>query len=106
MATQIGTVSILIGTATATSADGTVRTLHIGDIIYADDLISTGPSAALEITFADGSLMDLGRSSQLVLDDAVYDPNVVAEADVGTDADAIQQAILAGVDHALPFLRQ
>ncbi|OUR73295.1 hypothetical protein A9Q78_04005, partial [Methylophaga sp. 41_12_T18] len=98
MATQIGTVSILIGTATATSADGTVRTLHIGDIIYADDLISTGPSAALEITFADGSLMDLGRSSQLVLDDAVYDPNVVAEADVGTDADAIQQAILAGVD--------
>ncbi|OUR64523.1 hypothetical protein A9Q79_04260 [Methylophaga sp. 42_25_T18] len=98
MATQIGTVSILIGTATATAADGTVRNLQLGDKIYADELISTGPGGAVEIEFADGTVMDLGRNSQLVLDDAVYDPNAVAEAEPAADADAIQQAILAGVD--------
>ena len=98
MATQIGTVSILIGTATATAADGTVRNLQLGDKIYADELISTGPGAAVEIEFADGTVMDLGRNSQLVLDNAVYDPNTVAEVEPTADADAIQQAILAGVD--------
>jgi len=100
MATEIGIVKALIGTATATAADGTVRNLQIGDQIFADELVSTGATGAIEIEFADGSVMDLGRDSQALLDNAVFNPDGVAEAAVTTDsdADAIQAAILAGAD--------
>ncbi|MDQ7073538.1 MAG: retention module-containing protein [Gammaproteobacteria bacterium] len=73
MATEIGIVNVLIGTATATSTDGTQRDLHVGDRVYADEVITTGAVSAIEIEFADGSLMDLGRNSQAFLDDTVFD---------------------------------
>ncbi len=74
MATEIGVVKALIGAVTATSTDGSVRTLQVGDVVYANDLISTGAEGAIEIEFADGSVMDLGRSSQALLDSEVFDP--------------------------------
>jgi len=100
MATQIGIVKALFGTATATAADGTIRNLKIGDQVFADEIILTGTDGAIEIEFADGSVMDLGRDSQALLDNAVFNPEAVVETAVTTDsdADAIQAAILAGVD--------
>ena len=92
MDSQIGIVNILIGTATATADDGTVRHLQHGDKIYSGELLSTGSEGAIEIEFADGSVMDLGRNSQMVLDDAVYQSDPIVEADV------IQQATLTDVD--------
>ena len=100
MAEQIGVVKTIIGTATATGADGTVRNLQVGDRVFADELISTGPGGAIEVELADGSVMDLGRNSQIVLDEAVYnvDSAEVNQADQAADVDAIQAAILAGAD--------
>mgnify|MGYP003385673035 CR=1 FL=1 len=100
MATQIGIVKALFGTATATAADGTIRNLKIGDQVFADELISTGADGAIELEFADGSVMDLGRDSQALLDNAVFNSEAVAEtaASTDSDADAIQAAILAGAD--------
>ncbi|WP_289302886.1 retention module-containing protein, partial [Methylophaga sp. UBA3996] len=102
MATEIGVVKALIGAVTATSTDGSVRTLQVGDVVYANDLISTGAEGAIEIEFADGSVMDLGRSSQALLDSEVFDPVNTDVADneesVSDDVDAIQQAILEGQD--------
>ena len=102
MATEIGVVKALIGAVTATSTDGSVRTLQVGDVVYANDLISTGAEGAIEIEFADGSVMDLGRSSQALLDSEVFDPVNIDVADneesVSDDVDAIQQAILEGQD--------
>ncbi len=100
MATQIGIIKALIGTVTATSADGVVRNLHVGDNVYADELVSTGTGGAVEIEFADGSVMDLGRDSQALLDNAVFNPDAIAEtaSTAESDVDAIQAAILAGVD--------
>jgi hypothetical protein len=72
MATQIGIVQALIGTATAT--DGSIRNLHVGDSVYADELVSTRSGGAVEIEFSDGSVMDLGRDSQALLDNAVFNP--------------------------------
>ena len=102
MATQIGIVKTLTGEVTATAADGSIRTLQVGDMVYANELISTGQAGAVEIEFADGSIMDLGRSSQAMLDSAVFDPSsAVADAseeDVPDDVAAIQQALLEGED--------
>jgi len=103
MATQIGVIKALIGEVTATAADGSTRTLQLGDMVYANELISTGTGGAVEIEFADGSVMDLGRSSQAMLDDAVFDPTATAVADapsddVPDDVAAIQQALLEGED--------
>ena len=103
MATQIGVIKALIGEVKATAADGSTRTLQLGDMVYANELITTGPGGAVEIEFADGSVMDLGRSTQALLDEAVFDPTATAVADapsedVPDDVAAIQQALLEGED--------
>uniref|UniRef100_UPI003F69B9D0 retention module-containing protein n=1 Tax=Methylophaga sp. TaxID=2024840 RepID=UPI003F69B9D0 len=103
MATQIGIIKAVNGNVTATAADGSIRTLQAGDRVYANELISTGSAGAVEVEFADGSVMDLGRNSQALLDNAVFNPNStdVAETEdqaVPDDVAAIQQAILEGED--------
>ena len=103
MATQIGVITAVVGTVTATAEDGSIRTLQAGDRVYANEVISTGSAGAIEIEFADGSVMDLGRDSQAMLDSAVFNPNATEFAesegdDVPDDVAAIQQAILEGED--------
>ncbi|MED5509645.1 MAG: retention module-containing protein, partial [Pseudomonadota bacterium] len=103
MATQIGGITAVVGRVTATAEDGSIRTLQAGDRVYANEVISTGPAGAIEIEFADGSVMDLGRDSQAMLDSAVFNPNATEFAesegdDVPDDVAAIQQAILEGED--------
>lgn len=103
MATQIGVITAVTGTVTATAADGSIRTLQAGDRVYANEVISTGSAGAIEIEFTDGSVMDLGRGSQAMLDTAIFNPNATALAEtegeeVPDDVAAIQQAILQGED--------
>jgi hypothetical protein len=99
MATMIGTVKALSGSITATDADGNLRNLQAGSNVHAEELITTGEASVVVIEFSDGSTMDLGRNSQIVLDAEVYDPSqpdnvIVAEA----EAADIQAAILADAD--------
>ena len=42
MATNIGIVKFINGTVTAKSADGQIRTLKEGDIVFAGDVVMTG----------------------------------------------------------------
>ncbi|MEX1200372.1 MAG: retention module-containing protein [Methylophaga sp.] len=103
MAIQIGIIKAIIGSATATSVDGSIRTLQAGDAVFQNDLITTGAASAVEIEFSDGSVMDLGRNSQAMLDLEVFDPTApVTETseltDVPDDVAALQEALLAGAD--------
>lgn len=85
MALQVGVINIIHGEVSAIRADGTSHTLQIGDSVYFQDCISTGPHAAIEISFADGSLMDLGRDSQVMLSSEFFYPkatNVEATDDL------------------------
>lgn len=75
MANEIGVITAIIGSAMATATDGSIRYPQVGDSVFADELISTGPDGAIEIEFADGDVMDLGRSSQAMLDEHFYDLN-------------------------------
>lgn len=100
MATEIGMIKTLIGTAVATAADGSQRTLQTGDRVYQDEIITTGAGGAVEVEFSDGSVMTLGRNSQAVLDTDAFDPQDVAQApaDAASDVEALQQALLDGTD--------
>lgn len=100
MATQVGVVTTLLGTANSTSEIGAQRSLQLGDDVFQNELISTGLESAIEIEFNDGSIMDMGRCMQTVLDAEVFN---VATAGVSSgsddsDVEAIQQALLEGVD--------
>lgn len=85
MALQVGVINIIHGEVSAIRADGTSHTLQAGDSVYFQDCISTGSHAAIEISFADGSLMDLGRDSQVMLSSEFFYPkatNVEATDDL------------------------
>jgi len=100
VAIEIGIIKTLIGTAVATATDGSQRTLQAGDRVYQDEVISTGAAGAVEIEFADGAAMTLGRSSQAILDIEVFNPQDVAQApaDADSDVESLQQALLDGAD--------
>ncbi|MBV1790124.1 retention module-containing protein, partial [Marinobacterium sp. D7] len=105
MSEVIGNVSFLNGVAVAVSADGTERVLMVGDVIYADEVIRTGPDARIEIAMDAGSPVVLtGGQSWLASADTytTADQFDISEAvtDGGSfsDVDAIQAAILAGQD--------
>ena len=102
MATEIGFVKAIVGEVTATSANGSMRTLKIGDRVYADEVIATGLDGVIQIEFTDGSTMDMGRSSQAMLNSDMFDPSLAGadpEAEVvPDDVAAIQQALLEGED--------
>jgi large repetitive protein len=100
VATEIGIIKTLIGTAVATAADGSQRNLQAGDRVYQDEIITTGAAGAVEVEFTDGSVMTLGRSSQIVLDTETFNPLDVAQApaDAASEVEALQQALLDGAD--------
>ncbi|MBL1320643.1 MAG: retention module-containing protein [Methylophaga sp.] len=98
MATEIGFVKALIGSATATAIDGSQRNLLVGDRINADEIITTGDASAIEIEFSDGSLIDLGRNSQAFLDTDVFDPQQSSTPDSDVDITALQDALVDGED--------
>jgi hypothetical protein len=58
--TETGVVSIL--------RHGADQSAHIGDHVFRSDTIATSANSAVGITFADNSLMSLGPSSRLRLD--------------------------------------
>ena len=64
-----GSVISLTGVVKAIATDGTERILRVGDRVFADEQIVTGDAGAIAIEFADGSMMDLGRNAQSILDE-------------------------------------
>ncbi|MEW8135994.1 MAG: retention module-containing protein [Candidatus Thiodiazotropha endolucinida] len=95
----IGFVRQVIGEVKATGSDGVERTLQIGDLVFADDLIETGGLSSIEIVFNDGGNLTLGRNSQGRLDADVYETVTPEDgSEYAASIDAIQQAILLGED--------
>ena len=101
----IGTVSSVTGQVVAVAADGSERVLMAGDVIYADEVVRTGPDAQIEIAMNVGGPVVLeGGQSWLATSDT-YTPadqfdtsEAVADSGSFDDVDAIQAAILAGQD--------
>ncbi|MES9994047.1 MAG: retention module-containing protein, partial [Candidatus Thiodiazotropha sp.] len=95
----IGFVRQVIGDVKATGSDGVTRTLQVGDLVFADDLVVTGELGSIEIVFNDGGDLTLGRNSQGLLDADVYETETPEDgSEYAASIDAIQQAILLGGD--------
>jgi len=73
MANFIGFAAVVIGTVKVISTDASVRTVQLGDRVFEGDIISTGLESAVEIKFLDSNVMDLGRCSQAILDQNIFD---------------------------------
>jgi hypothetical protein len=97
----VGKVVIIYGTVKAISADGTVRLLAPNSPIFANDQIITESDGRVSIAF-DGtppSQMDLGRMSNVVIDEDVYaGPTSTPASDVTADIEQIQKALFAADD--------
>ncbi len=70
----IGHVSKLAGTATAVR-NGVAVILHNGDNVEKGDVVESGASSTLGITFIDGTVFGLSSNARMVLNEMVYDPN-------------------------------
>ena len=94
MAKIEGIVKLLVGAVTVTTSEGVVRQLQVGDKVYANDLIATLSTGQVEIELSDGRVMDLGRSSEALIEDNALE--VIATDEAEESVTAIQQAILDG----------
>ncbi|MCH8997375.1 MAG: FecR domain-containing protein, partial [Proteobacteria bacterium] len=74
-AEPIGQVESLSGTAQATRADGTVIQLSVGDPVFQNDVVRTGPNSKLIIAFEDETVFSLSANARMVLDKFVYEPD-------------------------------
>ncbi|MHC4091640.1 MAG: Ig-like domain-containing protein, partial [Planctomycetota bacterium] len=74
-AEPIGQVETLTGTAQATHADGTVVQLGVGDPVFQNDVVQTGPNSNLIIGFNDDTVFSLFGNARMVLNNFVYDPD-------------------------------
>lgn len=83
-----GTVSRVQGQAWAEGA-GQRRSLSRGDAVAAQDRLTTGPGARLEVRLADATALTLGENSEALLQDFVFAPQGKAASlllDVGKGA--------------------
>jgi hypothetical protein len=69
----IGTISRIQGAASATRSDAT-RALGINASVFANETVSTGEAARLEVTLRDQTRLTLGERVKLTLDRYVFDP--------------------------------
>ncbi|MBT00010.1 MAG: hypothetical protein CMI01_15215 [Oceanospirillaceae bacterium] len=100
MAESIGVVVSVQGVVFAVQADGTERQIFAGDQVMAGEVIRTGPDARAEISI-DGqgaSFVLEGGQSWLATADTHQTPDDMDSSEAAADVDAIQAAILAGVD--------
>ncbi|MBI5322252.1 FecR domain-containing protein [Bradyrhizobium sp.] len=68
----IGNVATLSGKASVTRNDKQIP-LALKDDIYLNDVVQTSANSALGITFSDGTTFNLKASSQITIDDFVYE---------------------------------
>jgi len=71
--TEIGTITLVVGTVTVRHADGTQDTLSKGDILYKGDVILTAAGSFVKAEMLDGTRFHLGQSGEVALDDFTFD---------------------------------
>ena len=92
----IGKVFILYGSVKAQAPDGTLRTLGPNSPVFAHDRIITDSDGRVTISFtAPGTPnINIGRMSDVVLDEDVYSAEAFDLQDVVSEIEQIQQALL------------
>jgi uncharacterized cupin superfamily protein len=98
----IGTVNAVVGSVVAVDDQGNERVLQPGDAIYADETVRSGPDGFVELSVlgSDGQPIVVADGQSWLATSDSYTPNTELDSSttVASDVDALQQAILAGVD--------
>ena len=93
---NIGTVQSVTGLVRAIAEDGTERILSVGDRVAENEKIITG-DGVIVIAFTDGTVLDLGSNSSVVLNDDVLNPDGEQTAQSRSEAEnevaALQEAL-------------
>ena len=93
----IGKVFIVYGTVKAVTPSGLERVLAPNSPIHAGERIVTGPDGMVAITFTGGGHLDLGRMSDVLIDEDVYaGAGSDGPADSVAQVDEIQSALVDG----------
>ncbi|MEH6502454.1 MAG: retention module-containing protein, partial [Cycloclasticus sp.] len=94
---NVGTVKSVTGIVKAIAEDGSERILSVGDSVAENEKIITG-NGVIVIAFSDGTVMDLGSNSSVVLNDDVLnqeDGQQTAQSQSAAEDEvaALQQAL-------------
>jgi hypothetical protein len=73
-ATKVGVASAVIPQASIGDTLEDLKIVAVGDEIEQDVIVQTGPRGRTQVLFVDGSSMNIGPSSRLVIDSFVFDP--------------------------------
>lgn len=65
-------ITVLTGRGTASSPDGSVRILALGDAVYPGEVISSGINSYVNLKFADGGLVLLRPKTRFEIQEFVY----------------------------------
>src|SRR6516162_3617511 len=69
----IGKIQTATGPVTVMDARGVVAQAKVGDPVYRQDTIETGPDGAVGITFIDGTAFNLSNNARMALNEFVCD---------------------------------
>ncbi|MCG8359393.1 MAG: FecR domain-containing protein, partial [Kiloniellales bacterium] len=73
-AAEIGQVTELTGSAFVTRAGGATEPLLLGDPIFLNDIVETGPGATVGVTFIDGTDFTLSGTGRMAIDRLIFNP--------------------------------
>lgn len=73
-AADIGAATAVVPDAKGTPPGGAASELKVGSRIVANERITAGPSGKVQLMFTDGTTLNVGSGSDLVLDKYVFDP--------------------------------
>ncbi|WP_169777540.1 retention module-containing protein, partial [Campylobacter mucosalis] len=98
MSSQVGVVKQLSGSVIAVDANGNQRVLHIGDAIFAGEVVKTTSNANAVLSMDNGKQMNIGADDSVLLDSSVTQDSSFGQDAVVADLTDLQKAILAGAD--------
>lgn len=78
-AEPVGMVVALQGNAVATTPAGDSRELAMASDIFLNDSIQTAPASRIQFLLNDDSLIAQGESSEMTIDEFVYNPDVATD---------------------------
>ena len=67
-----GEITLLTGKGTAAGADGGVRNLAKGDMVFSGESLNTGPNSYLNVKFTDGALVLLRPNTRFEIEQYAY----------------------------------
>ena len=96
----IGNVVVVFGTVKAQSADGVERILQPNSPVFLNDRLNTGIEGAISIVFNDAAntQLDLGRMTEMIIDNSVLAAEEVDLQEVTAEVEAIQEALESGAE--------